>query len=138
MTLIQEGASIGVSLGGSGGLAALFAYGLTNPSDFRTADVSFDFGISLGVKLGSYLKSLTEIEKLRQLGKLVSGAAKAANEYKKLKYVGENIVESKAFWKPGLFGLPIPGANYGLDLRVGRRASDTNVPGSGVLNFGKH
>jgi hypothetical protein len=131
----QEGSSIGIGLGGSGGTVAIFAYGITDRSGFRSASVDFDFGISLGTRLGAYLKNLKHVESLGRIGKIIGRSAEYADEYKKLKYVGENLAKSKAFSEPGMFVLPIPGANWGLDLWAGYRGSETKVVDFGTVDF---
>jgi hypothetical protein len=135
--IMQEGASIGLGLGGSGGLVAIFAYGIKHVSGFDSASVDFDFGISLGPKLGAYLKNLKHVKNLKNIGKVISKSAEYADEYKKLKYVGENMAKSGAFTKPGLFVLPVPGANWGLGLWAGYRASETKLEDRGTIDFTK-
>jgi len=135
--ILNEGAQIGLGLGGSGGLVAIFAYGLTSPSQFNQASEEWDFGLAIAGRLGTYLKSLKHVTKLKKIGKLISGAAEALGEYKKLKYVGEQLTKSQAFTKPGIFVLPVPGANWGLDLWVGKRAHETRVQSTGHLDFTK-
>ncbi len=54
------------------------------------------------------------------------------SDYKKLKYVGEELVKSKLFLEPGVYTLPV---GFSLGLWIGKRAHEMQVITSNTVDF---
>ena len=144
--LTEEGVRAGIWLGGGGGLVAMFGWGFATPSQMNGASFGWDFAFSPGVKVGKYLKSLGNARHLQHLGKYVARSGRVvakgtelAEEYGKLKTAGEQLVKNRNAIlegdKPQFVALPVPLANYGLELGVGKRGSETKANSWGTVSF---
>ena len=144
--LTEEGARVGLWLGGSGGLVAVLGWGFATPNQMNGASFGWDFAFSPGVKVGKYLKSLKDVKHLQHLGKFVAKSGgvigkgtELAEEYAKLKTAGEQLVKNRNAIlegdKPQLVALPVPLANYGIEVGVGKRGSETKINSWGTMRF---
>lgn len=121
--LTSHGWKLGPGLGGSGGAVAIFARGIKKPSKFKDGFNwgGADFDLAIGAQLGSALKSL----------KGVGTVVKTLNDYKKLNYVGQELLKNKAFLKKGVYTIPIPLAGAGLHVWVGRKYGEIMLNSTG-------
>lgn len=122
--LVSHGYKLGGGLGGSGGAVAVFAHGIARPSQFTTAfswgDMDFDLAI------GGQLKAL--LKGLKGIGKVLE----TMEQYKKLNYAGQELLKNKAFFKKGVYTIPIPLAGAGVHVWIGRKYARTVLQSTGT------
>lgn len=117
-----NGWKFGIGLGADVGAVLVLAHGYSEPKDMIGVSGDKDFDISIGTKLGDFLKDL------KYLGKMVEGIEK----YKKMRYIVENAIKNRAIAETGLYTIPIPFAGVGLHLWAGYKFGDVNVFSTGV------
>jgi hypothetical protein len=117
--LSANGLKVGPGLGGSGDAILLFARGVKHPSQFDEARSwsGADFDLAFGGEFGAAIKTV------RTLGKIVKGV----EHWGKLRYAGEQLIKNKAFIKPGLYIIPIPGAGAGMHVWAGKKYGVVNI-----------
>lgn len=112
-----NGFKFGAGLGGSVGLSIVIAHGYYNAMAMNGVKGGMDFDISIGAKLGAFLKGF------KGLGKAVDTIQK----YKKMRYLTENAIKSIGIHKPGIYTFPVPLAGVGLHLWAGFKFGDVRV-----------
>lgn len=149
-TFQQESASVGLGLGGSGGINFIVGYNAAVPEDFdRASGAEFDFSIDLALgKLDKYFRNLPELIELAAIGrKFDPNLIAVANSMKKyensrvLKAAIENLAKNQSSVFDTLKGevtmlsFPIPGAGGGLRLSIKMKAESTSVLSFGTMDF---
>jgi hypothetical protein len=117
-----NGWKFGLGLGADVGAVLVLAHGYPEAKDMIGVSGDKDFDISIGTKLGDFLKDI------KGVGKVIDGIEK----YKKLRYLVENAIKSRAIAETGLYTLPIPFAGVGLHLWLGFKFGDVSVFSKGV------
>ena len=117
-----NGWKLGPGLGGSVGVVFVIAHGYERASEMNGVSGGWDFDVSIGAKLGDFLKGA------KGLGKAVD----TINKYKKLRYLTENAIKNIGITKRGVYTIPIPFAGGGVHLWGGYKFGDVTVPSVGV------
>ena len=117
-----NGWKFGIGLGADVGAVFVLAHGYPVAKDMIGVSGDKDFDISIGTKLGDFLKDI------KGLGKVIDGIEK----YKKMRYIVENAIKSRTIAEPGLLTLPIPFAGIGLHLWAGFKFGDVSIFGTGT------
>jgi outer membrane protein OmpA-like peptidoglycan-associated protein len=119
-----SGYKFGPGLGGSVGAAFILVNKVSSVSEFTSLTPGgFDFDASLGAKLKGWLSSL----------KGVSKVIKTLDDYKKLKYVGEQAIKNRDLAQKGLHAFAVPMAGAGLHLWLGYKFGEVQVIDHGIL-----
>jgi len=117
-----NGWKFGPGLGADVGAVIVLAHGYPEAADMIGVAGDKDFDISIGAKLGDFLKDI------KGIGKVIDGIEK----YKKMRYTVENALKNRAFAEPGLYTIPIPFAGGGLHLWAGYKFGSVSVFSTGV------
>jgi hypothetical protein len=117
-----NGWKFGIGLGADVGAVLVLAHGYPEAKDMIGVSGDKDFDISIGTRLGDFLKDL------KYLGKAVDGIEK----YKKMRYLVENAIKSRAITETGLYTIPIPFAGVGLHLWAGYKFGDVKIFSTGT------
>ena len=120
-----NGYKLGPGLGGSIGAVFVIAHGYNTIESMNGVTGSWDFDISLALKLDSFIKGI------RGLGKAVDTIQK----YKKMRYLTETAIKNMGITKPGIYSIPIPLAGAGIHLWGGFKFGDVSImkKGKGIL-----
>jgi hypothetical protein len=120
-----NGYKLGAGLGGSVGAVFVIAHGYQAAREMYGVSGSWDFDVSIGAKLGDFLKGV------KGLGKAVDTIQK----YKKMRYLTENAIKNIGITKPGVYSIPIPLAGIGLHLWGGYKFGDVTIlrTGKGIF-----
>jgi len=116
-TININGYKLGVGLGGSITAAFVIAHGYNTADAMNGVSGGWDFDISIGPKLDSFLKGV------RGLGKVVDTIQK----YKKLRYLTETTIKNIGITEPGIYSFPIPLAGGGIHLWGGFKFGDVRI-----------
>lgn len=117
-----NGFKFGAGLGASVGAVFVLAYGYSHSYKMNGGVVGdWDFDLSIGAKLGDFLKGL------KGLGKTIDTIQK----YKKMRYLTEVAIKSRGIVRPGVHAIPIPLAGVGLHVWFGFKFGDISIFGSG-------
>lgn len=120
-----SGYKFGLGLGGSVGAAFILANGISRATEFTSlAPGGWDFDASLGMKLKGWLSTLRGVRKV----------VKTLDQYKKLKYVGEQALKNRDLAKPGLHAFAVPLAGAGLHVWAGYKFGEVQLISHGVLD----
>lgn len=140
-SFLQESATIGAGLGGSGGFNLVVGYNAAVPSDFEGASVSFDFSIDLVLgKLDKYVRNLPELIEMAAMARnfdrtwmsIAAGLKKYENAVL-LKAITENVIKNHGGiaeavkMEPCLLSFPLPGLTGGLRLSLKYKAEETSL-----------
>ena len=120
-TVNFNGWKFGIGLGADVGLVLVLAHGYPEAKDMIGVSGDKDFDISIGTRLGDFLKDI------KGIGKVVDGIEK----YKKLRYTVENALKDRAFSETGIYTIPIPFAGIGLHLWAGYKFGDVRIFSTG-------
>ncbi|MCP3928520.1 MAG: hypothetical protein GY705_05400 [Bacteroidetes bacterium] len=117
-----NGFKFGLGLGGSIGAVFVIAYGYSDSYKMNGGVVGeWDFDLSIGAKLGDFLKGI------KGIGKVIDTIQK----YKKMRYLTENAIKNRGIVNPGIYAIPIPLAGVGLHAWVGFKFGDITIFKSG-------
>jgi len=117
-----NGWKFGAGLGGSIGAVFVIAHGFDKPGEMNGVKGEWSFDLALGAGLGSWLKGV------KGLGRAVDTVEK----YKKLRYLAENAVKNLGIMEPGIYTIPIPGAEGGVHVWGGYQFGDVQVVTTGL------
>lgn len=121
-TINLNGWKFGPGLGADVAAVFVLCHGYADAKDMVGVSGDWDFDISIVAKLGDVLKDI------KGLGKVIDGIEK----YKKMKYIAENAIKSRAIKETGVYNMPIPFAGVGIHLWAGYKFGDVSVFSTGV------
>jgi len=117
-----NGWKFGAGLGGSIGAVFVIAHGFDKPGEMNGVKGEWSFDLALGAGLASWLKGV------KGLGRAVDTVEK----YKKLRYLSENAIKNLGITEPGIYTIPIPGAEGGVHIWGGYQFGDVKVVTTGL------
>lgn len=117
-----NGWKFGGGLGAEVGAAFVLAHGYAEPKDMNGVSGDWDFDLSIGAKLGDFLKGV------KGLGKAIDSIEK----YKKMRYLVENAIHDRHITETGVYTFPIPGVGVGLHGWLGYKFGDVTVFSTGT------
>lgn len=117
-----NGFKFGPGLGADVSAVFILAHGYLTAREMIGVSGDWDFDISIGAKLGDFLKDV------KGLGKVIDGIEK----YQKMRYLAENAIKNRLIAEDGVYTIPIPFAGVGLHLWGGYKFGDVSVFGTGV------